>query len=145
MKLPFRIVIFLIVSMATYYFVYIFVFFLPFLIFHGSQFNWIRLSTSIICAVATGSYSWKSSASSEFRNRPLLGALAKSILLGALITGAIGFVTGFFGPIIFEPEANQGPLLGIFVTGPLGTALGAAGGAIYWALKKKVKMPFDHS
>jgi hypothetical protein len=50
---------------------------------------------------------------------------------GALIVGAIGFVGGFFGPIIFAPEANQGPLLGIFITGPLGALLGAIGGFVY--------------
>jgi hypothetical protein len=30
------------------------------------------------------------------------------------------------------PGANQGPLLGIFITGPLGLMLGGAGGAIHW-------------
>ena len=44
------------------------------------------------------------------------------------ITGAVGFVLGFFGPIILTPEANQGPLLGIFVTGPLGYLVGLAAG-----------------
>lgn len=40
------------------------------------------------------------------------------------ILGVIGFLGGFVGPVIFTPEANQGPLLGIFVTGPLGFVLG---------------------
>ncbi|ESY71163.1 hypothetical protein X742_01675 [Mesorhizobium sp. LNHC232B00] len=31
---------------------------------------------------------------------------------------------GFVGPIIFTPDANQGPLLGIFITGPLGLVVG---------------------
>jgi hypothetical protein len=52
-------------------------------------------------------------------------------LLGGLILGAIGFAAGFFGPIIFAPQANQGPLLGIFITGPLGFVLGLILGAIY--------------
>lgn len=47
-----------------------------------------------------------------------------TILLTAVILGAIGFVAGFFGPILLQPEANQGPLLGIFITGPLGFVLG---------------------
>ncbi len=38
----------------------------------------------------------------------------------ALLAGGVGFAAGFFGPLIFAPEANQGPLLGIFITGPLG-------------------------
>ena len=35
------------------------------------------------------------------------------------------------GPMVFAPDANQGPLLGIFITGPLGTLLGAIGGFVY--------------
>jgi hypothetical protein len=54
------------------------------------------------------------------------------MVLGAFGTGGVGFAGGFFGPIIFMPGANQGPLLGIFITGPLGFILGAVGGAIYW-------------
>ena len=56
--------------------------------------------------------------------------LLKFALLGAIILGGIGFVAGFVGPIIFTPEANQGPLLGIFITGPLGFILGAVLGAV---------------
>jgi hypothetical protein len=44
--------------------------------------------------------------------------------LWVLILGAVGFCVGFFGTMILVPEANQGPLLGIFVTGPLGVAVG---------------------
>jgi hypothetical protein len=51
-------------------------------------------------------------------------------LLGGLIIGGIGFSVGFFGPIIFSPQSNQGPLLGIFITGPLGFVAGAIIGAI---------------
>lgn len=50
---------------------------------------------------------------------------------GALIVGAIGFCGGFFGPMIFAPDANQGTLLGIFITGPLGVIAGAIGGFFY--------------
>ncbi|MCW1382789.1 hypothetical protein OLX02_08120 [Novosphingobium sp. KCTC 2891] len=41
----------------------------------------------------------------------------------------IGFVGGFVGPIILTPEANQGPLLGILVTGPGGFLVGLVVGA----------------
>jgi hypothetical protein len=51
--------------------------------------------------------------------------------LGALILGGLGFVLGFFGPIIFAPEANQGPLLGIFITGPAGAVVGFVVGIVY--------------
>jgi hypothetical protein len=46
------------------------------------------------------------------------------VLMHAVVVGAIAFAAGFFGPIIFTPEANQGPLLGIFITGPLGFVFG---------------------
>jgi hypothetical protein len=48
----------------------------------------------------------------------------------ALVIGIIGFVGGYFGPLIFAPEANQGPLLGIFITGPLGFIFGGVLGLI---------------
>jgi len=47
------------------------------------------------------------------------------ILLWAIVLGLVGFLCGFIGPIILAPEANQGPLLGIFITGPVGAVLGA--------------------
>ncbi|MDG4883772.1 hypothetical protein [Mesorhizobium sp. WSM4884] len=46
------------------------------------------------------------------------------------ILGIVGFVGGFVGPVIFTPEANQGPLLGIFITGPLGFVLGLVVGSV---------------
>jgi hypothetical protein len=51
-------------------------------------------------------------------------------ILRAFAIGRISFAAGFFGPIIFMPNSNQGPLLGIFITGPLGFAAGALLGAI---------------
>ena len=56
--------------------------------------------------------------------------------LGAVILGVVGFALGFFGPMIFTPEANQGPMLGIFITGPLGALVGAIAGAIAAATGK---------
>ena len=55
---------------------------------------------------------------------------ARSAGFWALILGAVGFACGFFGPIVFSPEANQGPLLGIFISGPGGALLGAILGLI---------------
>lgn len=56
--------------------------------------------------------------------------------LGALVLGGLGFVAGFFGPMILAPEANQGPMLGIFITGPAGAAIGAIVGA--WYAKRRL-------
>jgi hypothetical protein len=55
---------------------------------------------------------------------------------GAVMLGGLGFFAGFFGPMIFAPGANQGPLLGIFITGPAGCLLGALAGWLYW-LKRR--------
>lgn len=48
----------------------------------------------------------------------------------ALLLGGVGFAAGFFGPMILKPSANQGPLLGIFVTGPAGFVLGLIYGMV---------------
>ena len=49
--------------------------------------------------------------------------------VGGLLMGVTGFVIGFLGPIRFQPWANQGPMVGIFLTGPGGALLGAIVGA----------------
>jgi len=55
---------------------------------------------------------------------------ARRALGPALLLGGIGFAAGFFGPMILKPSANQGPLLGIFITGPMGFVLGLAYGVM---------------
>jgi hypothetical protein len=55
---------------------------------------------------------------------------ARRAVVPALIVGGIGFAAGFFGPMVFRPDANQGPLLGIFITGPIGFLAGLAYGVI---------------
>jgi hypothetical protein len=66
---------------------------------------------------------------------------AASMVQGALIVGAIGFCGGFFGPLVFAPDANQGPLLGIFITGPLGAVVGAIGGFVYDRSRRSPSTP----
>lgn len=56
--------------------------------------------------------------------------------IGAVTLGGLGFVAGFFGPMLLAPGANQGPLLGIFITGPGGSLLGALAGWLVW-LKRR--------
>ena len=58
-------------------------------------------------------------------------------ILTAAVVGAISFSLGFFGPMIFTPQSNQGPLLGVFVTGPLGVVAGAIIGCVLGLIKKK--------
>jgi hypothetical protein len=50
----------------------------------------------------------------------------------ALTIAWIAFLVGFAGPMIVAPDANQGPLLGIFYTGPGGLIIGLA-----WGLWRK--------
>ena len=63
-------------------------------------------------------------------SKPERDKLARTLRIG-LATGAICLVAGFVGPLIFTPEANQGPLLGIFITGPGGFVLGSVGGFVW--------------
>ena len=43
---------------------------------------------------------------------------------GAAFLGIPAFAVGFIGPMILMPEANQGPLIGFLLTGPVGAFLG---------------------
>ena len=52
----------------------------------------------------------------------------KRTLLSALVVGFVSFLAGFVGPILLRPDSNQGPLLGIFITGPAGFVLGGLAG-----------------
>jgi hypothetical protein len=46
------------------------------------------------------------------------------IAVAAGVLGTVGFLCGFIGPLKLNPSANQGPLTGIFFTGPGGFLLG---------------------
>jgi hypothetical protein len=52
------------------------------------------------------------------------------VFLWTVTIGGIAFAAGFFGPMILSPESNQGPLLGIFITGPLGLVAGFLVGVV---------------
>jgi hypothetical protein len=65
------------------------------------------------------------------------GGLVSTALTWALIGGSVGFSGGFFGPMLFAGGGNQGPLLGIFITGPLGVLFGGIAGAAKGLLRKK--------
>jgi len=43
----------------------------------------------------------------------------------------------FLGPMILAPEANQGPLMGLFITGPAGVLIGAIAGLVYGLVKSR--------
>ena len=61
--------------------------------------------------------------------------LVSCMLLGAALTGGIGFSAGWFGPMIFDP-GSQGPLAA-FITGPIGFLVGSIGGAFYCTMRRR--------
>ena len=86
---------------------------------------WLPRTLSIVFALLIGWSLWIKFDSDDH------GVLTR-VFQGAFFVGGIAFLIGFVGPMIFTPDANQGPMFGIFVTGPLGTIFGAIGGFIYW-------------
>lgn len=54
----------------------------------------------------------------------------RRIAVWTFTVGSVAFAIGFFGPMFWAPDANQGPLLGIFYTGPLGALAGFAVGVL---------------
>jgi hypothetical protein len=60
-----------------------------------------------------------------------------SLALWILGVGGAGFVAGFVGPVEFLPESNQGPLIGIFVSGPVGGIVGL----LLWAVSRGLQIP----
>jgi hypothetical protein len=124
MTVLFRIVISAIVIVATFYFMY----WVPLALVHMP---WgIAAIIAYATAMAAGWYAWT-------RTAAVNASLTRSVGYWALVIGAIGFVAGFFGPMLLAPGANQGPLLGILITGPTGVLIGAIGGLVHWLVQRK--------
>jgi hypothetical protein len=127
MKSITRVFVSAIAALATFYLMSVF---FPFLrIIPVAR---LQVLVKLLCAGVAARYTWQHTAWAS-------PGLAICMLFGGVVTGAIGFSAGFFGPLIYHPEANQGPLLGIILTGPLGFLAGAAAGAIYWRMRSKSK------
>jgi len=130
MKFITRLFAVIIVFSATYYFVY----WVPcsLLLSPFAKQQWMIVIVadivSLFCAIVAGCYVWKKLGSAN-------SGLISSILIGSAILGGVGFLAGFFGPIIFTRGSPQGPFLGIFFTGPLGFLFGGIAGGIYWAIR----------
>jgi hypothetical protein len=63
-------------------------------------------------------------------------AIMKVSCRSGLVVGGVAFLAGFIGPLLLAPSA-QGPLLGIFITGPLGFVAGTVGGVIVAKLRRR--------
>lgn len=85
---------------------------------------WLANSASLLSAAAAAFWVWRMVGDAGRR-------MLATALYWAVVVGALGFCGGFFGPMIFTPEANQGPLFGIFITGPLGFIVGGMAGLTY--------------
>ena len=86
---------------------------------------------ALLGAATAGRYVWVTLGSDA------VGSIWRTMLLWAAIAGGAGFVAGFFLPMLLMPAANQGPLLGIFITGPLGFILGGVAGFIHGLRQKQ--------
>lgn len=86
--------------------------------------DWLRSLVALAAAIYAARQVWSGTAEGSTSVPAMAG-------LGAVIVGGLGFVLGFFGPMILAPGANQGPLLGLFITGPAGVVIGAVAGAVY--------------
>jgi hypothetical protein len=86
--------------------------------------SWLGSLAALAAAVYVAREVWSRTAEGST-------SVAMTAGLGAVTLGGLGFVAGFFGPMIFAPEANQGPMLGLFITGLAGVVIGAIVGAWY--------------
>ena len=92
--------------------------------------DWLSAVFALPVGALAGWFVWKSTAGETV-------GIGLSVLGGALIVGGFGFAAGFIGPMVLVPEANQGPLLGLFITGPLSTVIGGIAGFAIWRRSQK--------
>jgi hypothetical protein len=127
MKTTFRIILTFLSVVASFYFIY----WGPFsLIPAFDNIPAIPAVISLLIAISIGFFIWK-------KTGIISNGLPEYVIMGGVIIGSIGFILGFLGPMIFSPTSNQGPLLGIFITGPIGFLIGLVVGGMYWQVRKK--------
>jgi hypothetical protein len=85
---------------------------------------WVGSLVALVVAATVAGYAWRLGPEGP-------RSVRTAVALGALLVGGAGFAAGFFGPMLLAPGANQGPMLGIFITGPLGYLVGAGLGLWY--------------
>jgi hypothetical protein len=72
------------------------------------------------------------------------GSIARWCASMTVVVGGVSFLAGFVGPILLQPDMPQGPLLGIFCTGPLGALAGAALGALLGLARQTLRHEPPH-
>jgi hypothetical protein len=85
---------------------------------------WLPNSVALCLASVSAFWVWQSMQEAR-------GGIFTTAIRWAAIVGAVGFCLGFFGPMIFAPQSNQGPLLGILITGPFGFVAGGLTGLAF--------------
>ncbi len=55
------------------------------------------------------------------------------VVIASCVLGAVGLIGGMVIPVLIDPKTVQGPLLGIFMTGPLGVFIGGNLGVLWSA------------
>lgn len=78
--------------------------------------------------VAPASRGWAPRATGTGSTEAKAMASIRRVFIWTITIGGVAFALGFFGPMVLAPGANQGPLLGIFITGPLGVLVGFGAG-----------------
>jgi len=121
----------LLMALVTGFVLYFFAFWISAGLLPDESPLWINNAIAMICAAAAAWIVWSNKSAKG-------GGTLSRIATHALVGGAIGFAAGFFGPLIFTPESNQGPLLGILFTGPLGVLLGVLSGLFAGWRKRSV-------
>ncbi len=118
------------VAFVVFAAIYFFTFWVPFsLVPAARDIPLLASVVSLAAGLGAGWFVFRKSGSAP-------SGLLTSMMYGAAVVGAISFSAGFFGPIVFAPESNQGPLLGLLFTGPLGAVVGAVAGAVVWARRR---------
>jgi hypothetical protein len=120
-----------VISTPVFVAVYLLSFWLLLVQIFPENLSWMATMAALLTAMATACLIWRSMAATA------RGVFATAVRWAA-IAGAISFCGGFFGPMIFAPDANQGPMLGLFITGPLGFLAGGICGLIYALWRRPV-------
>lgn len=91
------------------------------------RFDLVALGMGVVAGLIAAFFVWFAFCADDPHERR---RMRWTLAIGAGI-GLISFLAGYIGPVVFTPSANQGPLLGIFITGPLGFLAGGVMGFVW--------------